>query len=157
MSDYRGHVVLIVNVASLCSFTPQYAGLEELFQKYRQQGLTILGFPCDQFLHQEPGNNEQISRFCQSKYGVTFPMFAKIMVNGPDAHPLFQFLKNARAGWLGVRRIGWNFSKFLLDRQGNVVRRFPTMASPASIEPYIASLLQHHATESSNLHRSNPS
>ncbi len=135
-------MLLIVNVASRCSFTPQYAGLEELYQRYKDRGFEVLGFPCNQFGGQEPGEEATIREFCSTKYRVTFPMFSKIEVNGPNTHPLYVFLKEQRAGWLGVRRIGWNFVKFLVDREGNVLNRYSTMATPASIAPAIEAALQ---------------
>ncbi len=131
---YRGCVLLIVNVASRCGFTPQYAGLEELYRRYRERGFVVLGFPCDQFGQQEPGDEAEIKEFCRLTYDVTFPLFAKIDVNGPAAHPLYDYLKSARRGFLGTKRIKWNFTKFLIDREGNVVRRFGSMAKPERIE-----------------------
>ena len=134
LDRFRGHVLLIVNVASRCGFTPQYAGLEAMYRKYRERGLTILGFPCDQFGHQEPGNESEIKAFCKLMYDVSFPLFAKIDVNGPAAHPLYQFLKSARRGFLGTKAIKWNFTKFLIDRHGKVVRRFGPMVKPEKTE-----------------------
>ncbi len=121
---YRGSALLIVNVASRCGFTSQYTGLEEIYRKYRDRGFIVLGFPCDQFGHQEPGNETEIKAFCQLKYDVTFPLFAKIAVNGPTAHSLYRYLKSARRGFLGTKAIKWNFTKFLIDRDGNVVCRY---------------------------------
>lgn len=141
LSIYRGQVLLIVNVASKCSFTVQYAGLEALYQKYRESGLVILGFPCGQFMGQEFASSTEIQEFCSLRYHVTFPMFAKIDVNGANAHPLYPFLKSQAAGWFGVRRIGWNFTKFLVDRKGNVVQRYSTMTPPAKLESDIERLL----------------
>jgi glutathione peroxidase len=141
LSDYRGKVMLIVNTASKCGFTPQYAGLEELYEAHRAKGLTILGFPCDQFGHQEPGSSEQISTFCERNYGVTFPMFEKIEVNGANAHPLYQYLKDEKPGLLGTKSIKWNFTKFLVDRAGKVVDRFAPTDTPKSIGPAIEKLL----------------
>lgn len=141
LSIYRGQVSLIVNVASRCFFTPQYAELESLYQKYRERGFVVLGFPCSQFMNQELSTNEEIQQFCSASYNVTFPMFAKVDVNGPNAHPLYRYLVSQAAGWLGVRRIGWNFSKFLVDRNGKVFRRYSTMATPKSIERDIERLL----------------
>lgn len=138
---YRGRVLLIVNVASRCGFTPQYAGLEELYRKYRERGFVVLGFPCDQFGQQEPGNETEIKEFCRLTYDVTFPLFAKIEVNGPMAHPLYKYLKNAHRGFLWTKRIKWNFTKFLIDRAGNVVRRFGPMVRPEKIEKYLLQLL----------------
>jgi glutathione peroxidase len=131
---YRGRVLLVVNVASRCGFTPQYAGLEELYRKYRERGFAVLGFPCDQFGQQEPGDEAEIKEFCRLTYDVTFPLYAKIAVNGPTAHPLYGYLKSARRGFLWTKAIKWNFTKFLVDRDGNVVRRFGPMARPERIE-----------------------
>lgn len=133
LAGYRGRVLLVVNVASRCGFTPQYAGLEKLHREYAGSGLTVLGFPCDQFLHQEPGDEAEIQSFCQLKYDVTFPLFAKVKVNGPDAHPLFVLLKDRARGTFGTRRVKWNFTKFLVSRDGEVQRRFGPMSTPASI------------------------
>jgi glutathione peroxidase len=141
LSEFRGRVVLIVNTASQCGFTPQYAGLEELYENCRDRGLEVLGFPCNQFGGQEPGSAVQIGAFCQKDYGVRFPMFAKIEVNGANAHPLYKFLKVARPGLLGIRRISWNFTKFLVDRQGRVVRRFSPTTKPARLVRPIEELL----------------
>lgn len=131
---YRGKVLLIVNVASRCGFTPQYAGLETLYRKYRARDLVILGFPCDQFGHQEPGTDEQIRRFCVDTYGVTFPIFRKIEVNGARTHPLYRLLKARRKGLFGSTRIKWNFTKFLVSANGEVLRRYGSRATPARIE-----------------------
>jgi glutathione peroxidase len=141
LADFRGQVVLIVNVASQCGFTPQYAGLETLYQRYKNQGFSVLGFPCNQFGHQEPGGEAEIQQFCSSNYQVTFPMFAKIDVNGPQAHPLYKFLKGEKPGVLGTEAIKWNFTKFLIDRQGNVVKRYAPTTSPESIACDIEQLL----------------
>ena len=141
LEPYRGKVLLIVNVASKCSFTPQYAGLEELNRKYADRGLAVLGFPCNQFLHQEPGNSDDIKQFCSLKYDVTFPIFAKLSVNGPETHPLYRHLKAAARGTLGTPGIKWNFTKFLVDREGNVVKRYGMFTKPKSIEADIARLL----------------
>ncbi len=141
LSDYQGKVMLIVNTASKCGFTPQYAGLEELYEEYQAKGLTILGFPCNQFGHQEPGSSEQIGAFCERNYSVTFPMFEKIEVNGANAHPLYQYLKDEKPGLLGTRSIKWNFTKFLIDRAGKVVDRFAPTDTPKSIRPAIEKLL----------------
>ena len=138
---YKGKVILIVNVASQCGFTGQYDGLEMLYRKYVEQGLVILGFPCNQFGSQEPGSEEEIMNFCRINYGVTFPMFAKIDVNGPDTHPLYVLLKNEHPGFLGSSVIKWNFTKFLVDRNGNVVERFSPSTKPAEIEDKISLLL----------------
>lgn len=141
MALYKGKVILIVNVASQCGFTGQYDGLEMLYRTYVEQGLVILGFPCNQFGAQEPGSEEEIMNFCRLNYGVTFPMFAKIDVNGPDTHPLYVLLKNERPGFLGSGAIKWNFTKFLVDRNGNVVERFSPSTKPAEIEDKITLLL----------------
>lgn len=141
LAEYRGKVLLIVNVASRCGFTPQYDGLEKLHLQFGDQGLAVLGFPCDQFGGQEPGTEAEIIEFCRLNYGVSFPMFAKIAVNGPDAHPLFTFLKNARPGILGSTAIKWNFTKFLVDRNGRVTARFASATSPESIAEEIRRLL----------------
>lgn len=141
MKTYEGKVVLIVNVASKCGFTPQYKGLEELYKKYESKGLVILGFPCNQFGSQEPGNAEEIASFCSLNYGVTFPMFAKIDVNGDQTHPLYVYLKEALPGTLG-NGIKWNFTKFLLDRKGNPVKRYGSVTKPEEIENDIAELLK---------------
>ena len=138
---YKGKVILIVNVASQCGFTPQYDGLEELYRKYGDQGLVVLGFPCNQFGSQEPGSEEGIMNFCRLNYGVTFPMFAKIEVNGQDTHPLYILLKKERPGFLGSSAVKWNFTKFLVDRAGNIVQRFSPSTKPAEIEDTIVSLL----------------
>lgn len=138
---YQGKVILIVNVASQCGFTGQYDGLEELYRKYGDQGLVILGFPCNQFGAQEPGSEEEIMNFCRLNYGVTFPMFAKIDVNGPNVDPLYILLKKERPGFLGSGAIKWNFTKFLVDRNGNIVERYSPSTKPAEIEDKIISLL----------------
>jgi glutathione peroxidase len=141
LADFKGNAMLIVNTASKCGFTPQYAGLEALYEKLHEQGLTILGFPCNQFGKQEPGSEEEIGAFCRMNYGVSFPMFAKIEVNGPNAHPLYEYLKDEQPGVLGTRNIKWNFTKFLVDRNGMVVDRFAPMTKPEEIEKSIASVL----------------
>ena len=123
LEQYRGTALLIVNVASECGFTPQYSGLEQLHKKYSDRGFAVLGFPCNQFGGQEPGGEAEIKEFCQTSFGTTFPMFAKIDVNGPHAHPLYQFLREAQPGILGTESIKWNFTKFLVDRQGNPIKR----------------------------------
>jgi glutathione peroxidase len=134
LSQYRGHPLLIVNVASKCGFTPQYAGLEALYRKYRERGLVVLGFPCDQFGHQEPGDEAEIKSFCSLSYGVSFPMFAKITVNGADAHPLYRFLKEARPGVLGLESIKWNFTKFLVNKDGEPLKRYAPSDKPENLE-----------------------
>ena len=141
LEPYRGKVLLIVNVASKCSFTKQYAGLEELSRKFADRGLVVLGFPCNQFLSQEPGTAADIQQFCSLKYDVTFPVFAKLNVNGSETHPLYQHLKAAARGTLGTQSIKWNFTKFLVDREGNVVKRFSFFTKPKSIEADIERLL----------------
>jgi len=133
LSEFKGHVLLVVNTASKCGFTPQYEGLEELFQKHREKGFTVLGFPCNQFGRQEPGSAEEIAEFCQVNYGVSFPMFAKIDVNGTDADPLYVYLKREAPGLLGSKDIKWNFTKFLIGRDGRVLDRFAPMTVPASL------------------------
>lgn len=141
LEAYRNQVMLIVNVASKCGFTPQYAGLESLYRKLHDRGFSVLGFPCDQFGQQEPGDEAEIKRFCAQTYDVTFPMFAKIEVNGAHTHPLYKYLKQQRPGILGSQAIKWNFTKFLIDRQGLVLRRYGSVDKPESIEPDIAALL----------------
>jgi glutathione peroxidase-family protein len=140
MSEYKGKVVLIVNTASKCGFTKQYEGLEELYEKYKDQGFVILGFPCNQFGAQEPGDNEEIKNFCTSTFSVTFPMMSKIDVNGNDADPLYKFLKKEKGGILGDD-IKWNFTKFLIDREGNVVDRFASQKTPKALEKEVEKLL----------------
>ena len=130
LSDYQGKVLLIVNTASKCGFTPQFEGLEKVFQKYQAQGLVVLGFPCNQFAGQDPGNNSEIGEFCQRNYGVSFPMFAKIDVNGSEAHPIYKFLTKEAKGILGTEAIKWNFTKFLVGRDGNVIDRFAFKTKP---------------------------
>ena len=140
LGDFRGQVLLIVNTASKCGFTPQYEGLQKLYQTLHPKGLSVLGFPCNQFGKQEPGGADEIGEFCQVNYGVSFPMFAKIDVNGPDAHPLYTYLKHEKSGLLGGR-IKWNFTKFLIDRTGKVVARFAPTKKPEDLEKPIATLL----------------
>lgn len=141
LSDWRGKVLLVVNVASKCGFTPQYAGLEKLWRDYGDKGLVVLGFPCDQFGHQEPGNAEEIRNFCSLTYDVSFPMFAKIDVNGPGTHPLYRHLKAARKGLLGTEAVKWNFTKFLVGRNGRVLRRYGPTDTPEAIESDLIPLL----------------
>jgi glutathione peroxidase len=141
LADFHGQVLLVVNVASQCGFTPQYAGLETLYQKYKDRGFSVLGFPCDQFGHQEPAGETEIKEFCSINYRVTFPLFAKIEVNGPHAHPLYQFLKGEKPGLFGTEAIKWNFTKFLVDRQGRVVNRFAPTTTPDKIAGEIEPLL----------------
>ena len=140
LADYRGRVMLITNVASKCGFTPQYAGLEKLYETYEDRGLVVLGFPCDQFGHQEPGDEAEIANFCSLTYDVKFPMFSKIDVNGSGAHPLYQWLKSQKAGLLGGR-IKWNFTKFLVDGDGNVLKRYAPTTKPADIAAAIEAAL----------------
>jgi glutathione peroxidase len=140
LAPYRGKPMLIVNVASECGFTPQYEGLEALYRKHRDQGLVVLGFPCDQFGGQEPGSEAQIEQFCTGRFGVTFPMFAKIDVNGKDAHPLYEHLKSEGKGLL-FDAIKWNFTKFLVDRQGKVVKRYAPTVKPEAIEGDLANVI----------------
>jgi glutathione peroxidase len=142
LSEYRGQVLLIVNTASQCGLTPQYQGLESLYEKYGAEGLVILGFPCNQFGRQEPGSNSEIAAFCTRRFGVSFPMFARVEVNGSDTHPLYQELKQAAPGLLGSTRIKWNFTKFLVNRSGRVVKRFAPHTKPAAIESAVRSLLK---------------
>jgi len=138
---YRGKVVLVVNTASQCGFTPQYAGIEALHRKYRERGLAVLGFPCNQFAGQEPGSAEEIGAFCEKNYGVSFQMFDKVEVNGPGAHPLYQWLKHAAPGMLGTEAIKWNFTKFLVGRDGRVVKRYAPQTAPAGLAADIEALL----------------
>lgn len=140
MEDYKGQVVLIVNTASKCGFTPQLKGLEELYHKYSDRGLVILGFPCNQFANQDPADNKEISEFCLVNYGVTFPMFQKIEVNGENEHPLYHYLKGQAHGTFG-NDIKWNFTKFLIDREGQVVGRFAPIKKPESLEKEIEKYL----------------
>lgn len=143
MADYKGKVLLIVNVASKCGFTPQYAGLEELFRKYHDKGFEILAFPCNQFGAQEPGDASEIANFCSLTYDVTFPMFAKVEVNGDKADPLFDYIKSIKTGLMGTKAIKWNFTKFLVDRNGVVVDRYAPTTRPAELDSQIARLLAH--------------
>ena len=138
---YRGQVLLIVNTASQCGFTPQYAGLEALYENLHEDGLTILGFPCNQFGAQEPGSEAEIGEFCRANYGVSFPMFAKIEVNGDRAHPLYKYLKDARPGLLGTEAIKWNFTKFLIGKNGEPVARYAPNTKPEDLEAPIRKLL----------------
>ena len=141
LRDYAGKALLVVNVASKCGFTPQYTGLETLYKKYADKGLEILGFPCNQFGAQEPGSESEIATFCSTTYGVSFPMFAKVDVNGDGAHPLFKLLKHEAPGVLGTEAIKWNFTKFLVDRNGKVVRRYAPSDAPQSLEKDIEAVL----------------
>jgi glutathione peroxidase len=141
LAQYRGKVLLIVNTASQCGFTPQYAGLEDLYRRFKDRGLVVLGFPCNQFGSQEPGDAAAIGQFCTTNYGVSFPMFAKIDTNGDNAHPLYVYLKHEATGLLGSEAIKWNFTKFLIDRDGNVIRRFASATKPEQIVGAIEALL----------------
>lgn len=142
LEKYQGQVLLIVNTASRCGFTPQYQGLEKLYQKYKDRGFSVLGFPCNQFGLQEPGNEAEIKSFCETQYHVTFPMFAKIEVNGERTHPLYQYLKQEGKGILGTEAIKWNFTKFLVDGHGHVVQRFAPNTEPEKLEKEIEALLK---------------
>jgi len=141
LGDYRGKHLLIVNVASKCGFTPQYAGLEKLYRDLKDRGVVVLGFPCDQFGHQEPGDEAEIKQFCSLTYDVSFPMFGKIEVNGPNAHPLYQVLKHDAKGLLGSEAIKWNFTKFLIGPDGEVIKRYAPTTTPAVIEKEILELV----------------
>jgi glutathione peroxidase len=141
LAEYRGQVLLIVNTASKCGFTPQYEGLEKLYEDLHPKGLTILGFPCNQFGSQEPGGADEIGQFCQVNYGVSFPMFGKIDVNGAQAHPLYKYLTHEKRGFLGTAGIKWNFTKFLIDRAGNVVARYGSTTKPEDLKGAIDKLL----------------
>ncbi len=141
LSQYKGKALLIVNVASQCGYTPQYPGLEKLYEKYRGQGFEVLGFPCNQFGGQEPGTEAEIKNFCETSFGVKFPLFAKIDVNGDKAHPLYEYLKKALPGILGTEAIKWNFTKFLVDRQGDPVKRYASKDTPEEIDPEVGKLL----------------
>ncbi|MFQ3236190.1 MAG: glutathione peroxidase [Paraglaciecola sp.] len=141
LQEYKGKVLLVVNTASKCGFTPQYGELQELYQQYQSQGLEILGFPCDQFGHQEPGNDEQIEAFCSLNFNLSFYLFAKVEVNGPHSHPIFTFLKHAAPGILGSKRIKWNFTKFLINKHGEVVKRYAPATKPQQITQDIATQL----------------
>ena len=138
MEHFKGKTILLVNTASNCGFTPQYQGLEELYHKYENEGLIILGFPCNQFGNQEPGDEKSISQNCLINYGVSFPMFSKIEVNGDQAHPIFQYLKNQLKGFIGAR-IKWNFTKFLIDKNGRPIKRFAPMTKPIQIDHFLSS------------------
>lgn len=140
LSDYKGKVVLVVNTATQCGFTPQFGGLEKLYQQYRDKGFVVLGFPCNQFGSQEPETNENMETVCALNHGVTFPLFAKIDVNGPHTHPVFGWLKSKFGGLFG-RRIKWNFTKFLLDAEGKPIKRFSPIVKPEAIEPHVRRLL----------------
>jgi glutathione peroxidase len=142
LAEYKGKVLLIVNVASKCGYTPQYDGLEILYKKYKDKGLVVLGFPCNQFGSQEPGSETEIHNFCRVNFGVTFPMFSKINVNGADTHLLYRYLKSEQTGILGTEAIKWNFTKFLIDKEGNVVERFGSSTTPSELEDKVEQLLK---------------
>jgi glutathione peroxidase len=142
LSDYRGKVLLIVNVASRCGFTPQYSGLQKLYDQHKKKGFEVLGFPCNQFGHQEPEKESEIQNFCDMTYGVQFPLFSKIDVNGPKAHPVYEFLKRSKSGFMGLRRIKWNFTKFLIDRTGKPIKRYAPQTAPSVIEKDIEAALK---------------
>ncbi len=141
LNDYNGKVLLIVNTASKCGFTPQYQGLQSLYEQYAEQGFAVLAFPCDQFGHQEPGTDDEIQTFCERNYNVTFPLFKKIQVNGDKASPLYQFVKKAAPGLMGSQGIKWNFTKFLVDQNGKVIKRFAPTTKPEDIQQSIQTLL----------------
>ncbi len=141
LNEYAGKVIAVVNTASKCGFTPQYDGLEKLYEKYKDRGFVVLGFPCNQFGAQEPGDEAEIAEFCSTSFGVTFPMFAKIEVNGANAHPLYRYLKAEKPGMLSTEGIKWNFTKFLIDRNGNVVDRFAPATKPEELSQAIEALL----------------
>ena len=142
LEHYKGKVLLIVNTASKCGFTPQYEGLEALYKKYKERGFEVLGFPCDQFGHQEPGSDSDIAQFCSLNFGVSFPLFKKTNVNGPDANSLFEALKQDAPGLLGTKRIKWNFTKFLVNAEGKVLKRYAPTVKPEAIEKEIVKLLE---------------
>lgn len=142
IAEFKGKVILVVNTASKCGFTPQFKGLEALYEQYKDKGFMVLGFPCNQFLSQDPGSDAEISEFCELNYGVTFPMFAKIDVNGPDAHPIFKHLAEEAPGLLGSKAIKWNFTKFLVDQNGKVVQRYAPALAPEKIAKDIQDLLK---------------
>ena len=141
LSAYSGQVLLIVNTASACGYTPQYRGLQALYQRFKDQGFSVLGFPCNQFGRQEPGTADEIQEFCEKKFSVTFPLFSKIDVNGPDTHPLYQQLKSAKPGLLGSQDIKWNFTKFLVSRDGQVQKRYGSQKDPNDLEPAVLEAL----------------
>ncbi|MFN7476757.1 MAG: glutathione peroxidase [Burkholderiales bacterium] len=147
LKDYAGQVTLVVNVASQCGFTPQYAGLQALHDQFHARGFSVLAFPCNQFGAQEPGNAEEIAQFCERQYGVTFPVFEKIDVNGAKAHPLYQFLVKQKRGVLGTEAIKWNFTKFLIDRHGQVLKRYAPTTKPEAIGKDVASTLDSAAPQ----------
>lgn len=142
MKDYQDKTIIVVNTASKCGLTPQYEGLEKLYQKYKDQGLIVLGFPCNQFANQEAGSSDEIQEFCQVNYGVSFPIFEKIDVNGKYAHPIFKYLKSNLSGGIFGSKIKWNFTKFVIDKQGNPIKRFGPTTKPEKMEKYIQNILQ---------------
>lgn len=142
LADYKGKVMLIVNTATKCGLAPQFKGLQKLYDDYKEQGFVVLGFPCGQFANQEPGDNEQVAQACEINFGVNFPLYAKIDVNGKNAHPLFQHLTTEAPGILGSKSIKWNFTKFLIDQEGKVVKRFAPKDDPKEVDRYIRELLQ---------------
>jgi glutathione peroxidase len=142
LSTYKGKVLLIVNVASRCGFTPQYSGLQLLYEQHKASGFEVLGFPCNQFGQQEPGKESDIQNFCDTTYGVNFPLFSKVDVNGPKAHPIFEFLKREKPGFLGLKMIKWNFTKFLIDRTGRPIKRYSPQTTPAQIEKDLEAALK---------------
>jgi glutathione peroxidase len=141
LGEYRGRVALVVNVASRCGFTPQYSGLEALYRRHKDEGFVVLGFPCNQFGAQEPGSSDEIASFCSRTYDVTFPMFGKVDVNGPNEHPLFRFLKDEKPGALGTKSIKWNFTKFLVERDGHVLKRYGSSTTPNDIDADVVAAL----------------
>lgn len=142
MEQYKGKTLLIVNVASKCGFTPQYEGLQDIYEKYKDKDFLVLGFPCNQFGSQEPGTEEDIKEFCTTNFSVTFPMFSKIEVNGDEAHPMYKFLKDKAPGALGTKAIKWNFTKFLIDKEGNIVDRYGSSKEPAELDPVISKYVE---------------
>ncbi|MNO70099.1 hypothetical protein D3C76_609680 [compost metagenome] len=142
LSKYKGKVLLVVNTASKCGFTPQYKGLQEVYEKFKDRGFEVLGFPSNQFAGQEPGESDEIAEYCELNYGVTFPMFEKIDVKGDEAHPLFKYLSKEAPGVLGSKSVKWNFTKFLVDQEGRVLKRFAPKTTPEQIESYISKLLK---------------
>jgi glutathione peroxidase len=141
LADYKGKVLLVVNTATQCGFTPQFKGLEKVYQEYVDRGLVVLGFPCDQFGHQNPESDGDTADFCERNFGVTFPLFSEVEVNGDNAHPLYQWLKSEKSGLLGSTKIKWNFTKFLIDTEGNVVQRYGSTTAPEDIKDDIEALL----------------
>ncbi|MFB7141878.1 glutathione peroxidase [Gottfriedia sp. NPDC056225] len=142
LSDYKDQVIIVVNTASACGYTPQYKDLQALYEEYKEQGLVILGFPCNQFMNQEPGSNEEIQSFCELNYGVSFPVFGKIDVNGDKADPLFKYLSSEAPGIMGLKSIKWNFTKFIIDKNGEVIERFAPQTNPQELRPTLEKLLK---------------